>query len=138
MYPNGGSETYIFKLGEALEQHGHEVQYFGMEHEGRCVVYFAIMTPEVIDFLGGAEYQPATICMQVITLAVVPLGIGNVACSQVLTPLGKEILTMAAGIGSRFGTGIKQLEPVDASNHIIMDYSIHDAIPEIEEGKGRC
>ena len=27
-----------------------------------------------------------------------------------------------------FGTGIKQLEPVDASNHIIMDYSIHDAI----------
>ena len=30
LYPNGGSETYIFKLGEALEQHGHEVQYFGM------------------------------------------------------------------------------------------------------------
>ena len=37
LYPNGGSETYIFKIGEALEQHGHEVQYFGMEHEGRCV-----------------------------------------------------------------------------------------------------
>ena len=36
------------------------------------------------------------------------------------------LLIMAAGIGSRFGTGIKQLEPVDASNHIIMDYSIHD------------
>lgn len=35
---------------------------------------------------------------------------------------------MEAGIGSRFGTGIKQLEPVDASEHIIMDYSIHDAI----------
>ena len=34
----------------------------------------------------------------------------------------------AAGIGSRFGTGIKQLEPVDDANHIIMDYSIHDAI----------
>ena len=38
------------------------------------------------------------------------------------------LLIMAAGIGSRFGTGIKQLEPVDASEHIIMDYSIHDAI----------
>lgn len=38
------------------------------------------------------------------------------------------LLIMAAGIGSRFGTEIKQLEPVDASNHIIMDYSIHDAI----------
>ena len=35
---------------------------------------------------------------------------------------------MAAGIGSRFGTGIKQLEPVDDAGHIIMDYPIHDAI----------
>ena len=38
------------------------------------------------------------------------------------------LLIMAAGIGSRFGTGIKQLEQVDDANHIIMDYSIHDAI----------
>ncbi len=38
------------------------------------------------------------------------------------------LLIMAAGIGSRFGTGIKQLESVDDANHIIMDYSIHDAI----------
>lgn len=37
LYPNGGSETYIFKLGEQLKKMGHEVQYFGMEHEGRCV-----------------------------------------------------------------------------------------------------
>ena len=42
--------------------------------------------------------------------------------------MNTTLLIMAAGIGSRFGTGIKQLEPVDASNHIIMDYSIHDAI----------
>ena len=38
------------------------------------------------------------------------------------------LLIMAAGIGSRFGGGIKQLEPVDEQCHIIMDYSIHDAI----------
>ena len=38
------------------------------------------------------------------------------------------LLIMAAGIGSRFGGGIKQLERVDGSGHIIMDYSIHDAI----------
>ena len=38
------------------------------------------------------------------------------------------LLIMAAGIGSRFGGGIKQLEPVDEPGHIIMDYSIHDAI----------
>ena len=38
------------------------------------------------------------------------------------------LLIMAAGLGSRYGGGIKQLEAVDASKHIIMDYSIHDAI----------
>ena len=42
--------------------------------------------------------------------------------------MNTTLLIMAAGIGSRFGTGIKQLEPVDDANHIIMDYSIHDAI----------
>ena len=31
------------------------------------------------------------------------------------------LLIMAAGIGSRFGTGIKQLELVDGVGHIIMD-----------------
>lgn len=38
------------------------------------------------------------------------------------------LLIMAAGIGSRFGGGIKQLEPVGANGEIIMDFSIHDAI----------
>ena len=38
------------------------------------------------------------------------------------------LLIMAAGIGSRFGGGIKQLEPVGLHDEIIMDYSIHDAI----------
>ena len=38
------------------------------------------------------------------------------------------LLIMAAGIGSRFGGGIKQLEPVGMHDEIIMDYSIHDAI----------
>ncbi len=37
LYPNGGSETYIFQLGEELQRRGHEVQYFGMEHAGRIV-----------------------------------------------------------------------------------------------------
>ena len=35
---------------------------------------------------------------------------------------------MAAGIGSRFGGGIKQLEAVGPNGEIIMDYSIHDAL----------
>lgn len=35
---------------------------------------------------------------------------------------------MAAGMGSRFGKGIKQLEHVGPSGEILMDYSIYDAI----------
>ena len=38
------------------------------------------------------------------------------------------LLIMAAGIGSRYGAGIKQLAAVDGEGHIIMDYSVHDAI----------
>lgn len=38
------------------------------------------------------------------------------------------LVIMAAGIGSRFGGGIKQLEPVGPSGEIIMDYSVYDAM----------
>lgn len=37
------------------------------------------------------------------------------------------LVIMAAGIGSRFGGGIKQLAPVGPNGEIIMDYSIYDA-----------
>ena len=42
--------------------------------------------------------------------------------------MNTSLVVMAAGIGSRFGGGIKQLEPVGPSGEIIMDYSIHDAM----------
>ena len=38
------------------------------------------------------------------------------------------LVIMAAGIGSRFGGGIKQLAPVGPNGEIIMDYSIYDAM----------
>lgn len=38
------------------------------------------------------------------------------------------LVVMAAGIGSRFGGGIKQLEPVGPNGEIIMDYSVFDAL----------
>ena len=38
------------------------------------------------------------------------------------------LVIMAAGLGTRFGGGIKQLEPVGPCGEIIMDYSIYDAI----------
>lgn len=38
------------------------------------------------------------------------------------------LVVMAAGIGSRYGEGIKQLEPVGPGGEIIMDYSVYDGI----------
>ena len=55
LHPNGGSETYIFKLGQQLTQMGHEVQYFGMEHEGRCVGNRAESYTSDMDFHGGSK-----------------------------------------------------------------------------------
>ena len=60
LHRNGGSETYIFKLGEALEQHGHEVQYFGMEHEGRCVGNRVNAYTSDMDFHGGSKLSKLT------------------------------------------------------------------------------
>lgn len=37
LYPKGGAETYVFRLGESLQALGHEVQYFGMEHPDNIV-----------------------------------------------------------------------------------------------------
>lgn len=38
------------------------------------------------------------------------------------------LVIMAAGIGSRYGAGIKQLQKVGPQGEIIIDYSIHDAL----------
>lgn len=53
LFPNGGSETYIFKLGEALQGMGNEVQYFGMEHPGRIVGNHAESYTASMDFHTG-------------------------------------------------------------------------------------
>ena len=60
LYPNGGSETYIFKLGEHLEKTGHKVQYFGMEHEGRCVGNHVNAYTSDMDFHGGSKLSKLT------------------------------------------------------------------------------
>ena len=44
------------------------------------------------------------------------------------TERSKTLVILAAGIGSRFGGGVKQLTPVDDNGHLIIDFSIHDAI----------
>ena len=55
LHPNGGSETYIFKLGEYWKTTGHEVQYFGMEHEGRIVGNRVNAYTSSMDFHGGSK-----------------------------------------------------------------------------------
>ena len=37
------------------------------------------------------------------------------------------LVIMAAGMGSRYG-GLKQIDPVDKEGHIIMDFSVYDAV----------
>lgn len=37
LYPKGGAETYVLKLGKILQEQGHEVQYFGLESEKNTV-----------------------------------------------------------------------------------------------------
>ena len=53
LHPNGGSETYIFEIGKQLQKMGHEVQYFGMEHEGRVVGNHAESYTSNMDFHTG-------------------------------------------------------------------------------------
>lgn len=60
LYPNGGSETYIFKLGDYLRSQGHEVEYFGMEHEGRCVGNRVDAYTSDMDFHGGSKLAKLT------------------------------------------------------------------------------
>lgn len=57
LYPNGGSETYIFELGKELERLGHKVEYFGMEHEGRIVGNHAQAYTSNMDFHTGKLHK---------------------------------------------------------------------------------
>ena len=60
LHPNGGSETYIFKLGDCLKSQGHEVQYFGMEHRGRCVGNTVGAYTSDMDFHDGSKLSKLT------------------------------------------------------------------------------
>lgn len=52
LYPNGGSETYMFKLGKQLEDLGHFVQYFGMKDEKNIVGNDYDVYVENVDYRG--------------------------------------------------------------------------------------
>lgn len=53
LYRKGGSETYIFKLGAALEKYGHTVEYFGLSNEKNIVTNSAASYVSDMDFNEG-------------------------------------------------------------------------------------
>lgn len=66
LYPNGGSETYMFRLGEKLTQSGHQVEYFGMEHDGRCVSNSVGAYTEDMDFHNSGALQKIKMSLKTI------------------------------------------------------------------------
>lgn len=54
LYPKGGAETYVLKLGKILREHGHEVQYFGLANEKNTVGNRAESYVSDMDFSTGA------------------------------------------------------------------------------------
>lgn len=55
LYPKGGSETYVFKLGKTLEKYGHEVEYFGLENEKNIVFNSVGAYVSDMDFSKGTK-----------------------------------------------------------------------------------
>lgn len=60
LHLNGGSETYILKLGTYLQSRGHAVQYFGMEHENRILGNRVEAYTANMDFHGGSKLAKLT------------------------------------------------------------------------------
>ena len=88
---------------------------------------------EQIDFIGKFEiYDNCVIEVDSTILCNTKIGPNIVKehCQKKVkeTMNNTTLLIMAAGIGSSFGKGIKQLAPVGPNGEIIMDYSIYDAI----------
>ena len=53
LYPKGGAETYVLKLGESLTAQGHQVAFFGLENEKNTVGNrLGILVPD-LDFSAG-------------------------------------------------------------------------------------
>lgn len=55
LYPKGGAETYVFKLGELLTAKGHQVEYFGLEHKDNIVGNTADAYVSHMDFSEGTK-----------------------------------------------------------------------------------
>lgn len=66
LYPKGGAETYVIKLGEYLRSLGHEVQYFGMSDKRNVVGNSAGAYTDNIDFHNASSAQKLTYPFKII------------------------------------------------------------------------
>ena len=66
LYPHGGAESYVFRLGGYLQSNGHEVQYFGMDSDNRCVGNSAEAYTANLDFHGGRRLEKLTYPFRII------------------------------------------------------------------------
>lgn len=66
LHPKGGSEAYMFRLGNRLQAMGHRVQYFGMEHPGRKVGNRVGAYTANMDFHGGSKLKKLAYPIRVI------------------------------------------------------------------------
>ena len=66
LYPRGGAETYVLKLGKMLQDLGHEVQYFGMDHPERTVGNRIGSYTANMDFHGGSALAKLTYPFRII------------------------------------------------------------------------
>lgn len=55
LYPKGGAETYALTLGDILEKHGHEVQFFGMKNPKNAVGNRVNALVDDMDFSKGVK-----------------------------------------------------------------------------------
>ena len=54
LYPRGGSESYMLKLGDCLKKQGHQVEYFGMYDDKNTVSNAQNITTQNMDFHSSA------------------------------------------------------------------------------------
>lgn len=66
LYLKGGAETYVIKLGEALQSQGHEVQYFGMDGDSRILSNAVGAYVKEIDFHNSSFFAQLTYPFKII------------------------------------------------------------------------
>ena len=66
LFPKGGAETYVLRLGAALQAQGHEVQYFGMDHPARIVGNRAEAYTAPMDFHGASKLVRLTYPLRIL------------------------------------------------------------------------